>query len=106
MREPIEIIVDRVIDAATVLAEVSEIERRDAQVIEERAVITPRTKRPDADVCSAAELLSGFVAACARDFREQRALPHRNILLRIIDVARNSVDEVLQRVRTLRAKIT
>ena len=102
---PVKVIVDRVIDAAAVFASVAHIDRRDAQVVEERAVIAPGTERPDADVRSAANFLSIFVAAGGGDFAEQGALPHGNILLRILDVTRDAVHEVLERVRTLRAKI-
>src|SRR5260370_29272821 len=48
MGVPVEIVVDGVVNAAPVVASVSKIERRDAEVIEKRRVIRARAERRDA----------------------------------------------------------
>jgi hypothetical protein len=42
VREPVEIVVDGVVDAAVVLAAVAEVERRDAEVLEKRREVGSR----------------------------------------------------------------
>src|SRR5256886_6324892 len=65
-REPFEVVVDRVIDAAAVLAAVAQVERGDTGVLQERRVIRARAQRPDAEIGAAARLLPDLEAAGVR----------------------------------------
>ena len=60
MRVPVEIVVDRVIDAAAILAAEAQVQRRDAQVIEEGRVVGAGAERVDAQVGAVANVLPVF----------------------------------------------
>ena len=98
MREPVKIVVNRVIDAPAVLAAKSEIQRRHTVVLQKRRVIRARTERRNPQVRPLADffpLLRGF---CIRDFVELGALPNAELGFRVSDIPRHVVAEFFQSV--------
>ena len=79
---------------------VSEIERGDAEVIEESGEVGAGTERVDAQIGALAKFFAIVGGLGVGDFRELQALPDGQLGLRIFDVAGDAVDELLQRVRT------
>src|SRR5207245_1171972 len=104
-REPFEVVVDRVIDAAAVLAAVAQAERGDTGVLQERRVIRARAQRPDAEIGAAARLLPDLEAAGVRDVVELVPLPDGEPGLRVLDVPGHVVDEFLERVGARHAEV-
>ena len=105
VRVPVVIIVDRVVDAAFVLAAEAEVERGDAEVVEENRVIGARSQGADPEVGPLARLLAILRRCGSRDAPQLQPLPDGELLLRVRDVAGDPVDELLQRVRSLSAEI-
>ena len=56
MRVPVEVVVDRMVDAAAVFAAEADVERGDPQVVQKRRVIGARAQRADAQVGAVARL--------------------------------------------------
>ena len=66
MGEPVEIVVDRVIDAAIILTAKADVERRDAQMVNKRRVVAAGTERADAKIGARARIFAVFRAAMVR----------------------------------------
>ena len=104
VRVPVEVVVDRVIHAAAILAAEAEIEAGHAEVVDEHRVVRARAERADPHVRARLRIsLRSSGAAPAMDDR-LRALPDGHLRLGILDVARHAADEVLERVRALDAE--
>ena len=76
----------------------AQVQRSDTQMIDERGVVGTRAQRADAQVGTLARPRPAPRPARAR-CAQLIALPHRNLLFRIFDVARHAIDEFLERVR-------
>ena len=70
MHEPVEVVVDRMVDPAVVFTAVADVERRNPEVIEERGVVGPGAERSDAKILS----LSGVAANFSRAVEDSRCL--------------------------------
>ena len=99
MRVPVEIIVDRVVDATAVLIAKSQVERGDAEMIEERSVVRARTQGSDSQVSTLAYLLTIFGCFGIGDVLQLPAFPKADFLFWIFDVAGYTVREFFQCVR-------
>src|SRR5579864_7401510 len=69
VRIPVEIVVDRVVDALFVLAAIAQVEAGNAEMIEEAGEVCARAKRIDAQIGPLAQLLA-IVGLCVRDLRK------------------------------------
>src|SRR5208337_3294063 len=87
------------------LAAVAEIERSDAKVLEEGCVIGARTEGPDAEVPTLANLVASLGVGGADDALELAPLPDGDVLFRVLDVARHTIDELLERVGAAHEKV-
>src|SRR5262249_22463503 len=101
VRVEIKVVVNRMVDPRVVLAAVGEVERGDAQVLEEWRVVRSRSERANAPVGARADFFL-VLRLCTIDRTRLMTLPHADVRLRIRDVARDVVDEVLERMRALR----
>src|SRR5207237_9242421 len=101
--------------AGSVFVSVTQVKRSNAEVMEERRVVGPGTQGADPKVGTLAKLieLSRSLRGSGRYHRASRArpcvprvgdafqlepLPNGYFLLRVLDIARDLVDEFLQRV--------
>src|SRR5262245_24733815 len=102
MRVEIEIVVNGMVDPAAIFAAETEIDRRYAEMIEERRVVGTRPEGADAQVGAVAGL--GAVAGVLSSRRtgqpsRLQAFPHRQTGFRILNIARHPVDKAFQRMR-------
>ena len=98
MRVPVKIVVDGVVNAATVLAAISQVQRRDAEMIQERGVIRARTERSDAQIGTFANLVA-IRGSGVGDALQAQPLECRVVLFRIGDILGDTVDEFFERMR-------
>src|SRR5689334_1710067 len=103
MREPVKIVVNGMIDPALVLSAVAHIERRNAEMIDEGGVIAAGAESADAQISAGARILL-FFSSSLHQAAGLGAFPHGDIFLRVVDVMRDIVDELLQRMRALNFK--
>jgi len=103
VRVPVEVVVDRVIDAAGILAAEIQVHTRHAQVIQKGGVVGARTQRVNPQVRTLPRFLPlrQGVPLGARNAERLQPLPDGSLGFRIFDIARHAVDELLQRVRAL-----
>src|SRR5581483_255721 len=76
MRVPIEIIVDRMVDSAVVLAAIAQIQRGDSEVIKKGGVVGSRSESVDAEVRTIANFLALFRSFRLGDIVQLAPLPH------------------------------
>src|SRR5205814_9413816 len=98
-REPLEVIVDRMVDAATALTAEAEVQGRDPDVLQEGREVRAGTERVDAQVGALPRFLTQLGRARGRAGAELGPLPGGEPGLGIFDVSRHGVDEGLERVR-------
>ncbi len=94
-RVPGEVIVNRVIDAPTVLAAVAQIQRSDADVLEERRKVRSRAERVDPEIGLGANLAATLGRGRVGDGAQLSALPDTELRLRVFNVSGHVVDEAL-----------
>src|SRR5689334_15666520 len=87
------------IDTAAAFSAECEIERSNPQVIDEDGVIGARSESFDAQIGALPDLLPGLRSGGSGETVQLAALPCRNVLFRIVDIARHAVNELLERVR-------
>src|SRR5579863_6197215 len=95
---PIEIVVDRVINPLFVFAFKTEVQRSNAKVVHEGSEVRAGTERADAQVRTLTQFLAFIRRLGIRDPGQLGSSPDRQLALRVLDVARDSVDELLERV--------
>ena len=99
-RVPAVIVVDGVVDAfAFVLAAKAQVERGDAQVIEEAGEVGARAQRVQPEIGPLAHRLAVVGVPGVGDVGELSPIPDRQLRLGVLDIAGHPVDELLQRVR-------
>src|SRR6266404_411313 len=103
--EPVEIIVDGMVDAAAVFSTVADVEGRDAVVLNKRAVVGARAERTDAEIGAVACFRAVLGAGGGGDGLKLRALPDGKFCFRVLNVAGDIVDEFLECVGTLGVEI-
>src|SRR5208337_210777 len=106
VRVPIEVVVDGVINSAGAFAAESHVQGSHSCVIEERGVIRAVTQRADAQFSPIAQLFALLNVAGASDAPQIGALPHRDVLLRVLNLALDLVSGALQRVRARDVQVT
>ena len=106
MSEPVKIVVNRVVDAALVLATKAEVQRSHAVVLQKCSVVGAGTQRGNAQVGALANLFSLFRGFRFRDFVKLVAFPHAQFRFRIGDVARHVVAEFFERVRAFHLEVS
>src|SRR5690348_16393872 len=95
---PIEIVIDRVVNALLILAGKADIQRGYAEMVKECREVGARAERIDAQVWP----LSGFFLFVSRsrfDLVCLLAFPYGDLLLRILNIPRNFVDKCLEGIR-------
>src|SRR5206468_4280851 len=101
MRVEIEIVVNRMIDAAAILAAETEVDRGHTEMIEKRRVVGTRSKGADSKVRAGASL--GAIARVVRRGVGEppglQPLPNRNLGFRVLNIACHTVDKALECVR-------
>src|SRR5579859_350291 len=106
MGVPIKIVVNRMVDPAAILAAITQVQRSYSEMLEERRVIGAGAERADPEVMALTRFLPLFgrnafhmTAHALRvpNARQLLPLPHRNIFLRVLNVARHTIDKFLQR---------
>ena len=97
MRVPVEIVVDGVVNAAAILASIGQVQRCHAQVVDEHGVVRAGAQRGHAQIGPRARFLPIGRAAwrLARDLARLQTLPHGHAALRVVNVARHAVHELL-----------
>ena len=95
MRIPVKIVVDRVVNASPIFAAVTEVGRGNAEVIEKDRVIGTRSQCINSPVGTLAHFFAILVGLAVHNFMRLETLPDADLLLRIFDVARHSVEELL-----------
>src|ERR1700730_5967967 len=101
MRVPVEVVVNRMIDAAAVFSAEGNIHGGHAIVLQKRLVVRSRTKRTDALISALACLLAILRRFGFRNFVQVIPLPGGELRFWIGDVTRDIVGVFLQGVRTL-----
>ena len=91
-------VVQRVVTAAVALAAEREIERSDAQVLQERRVVGAGTQRRNAQIFSPHGLFAFFRRLRIEPVSRSATIGDRQAGLRISDVAQHLIDKVLKRV--------
>src|SRR5258708_34774001 len=96
MCEPVKVVVSGVISSVLMPAAISQVQRSDAQMIDERREFGSRAERIDAQIRSLPQFLPQFFRIfrrfCFVDLIQLSPLPHRRLCFWIFDVARNSID--------------
>ena len=105
MGVPVEVVVNRVVDAAVVFAAEADIHGGDAIVLQKSGVVGSGAKRTDALISALAQLLALLRRFGFGNFVQVIALPGGKLGFRIADLARDIVAEFFQRVRTFDAQI-
>jgi len=101
VRVPVKIIVSRMIDSAAALPAKPDIQRSDANDVEEGTVVGAAAERANAQIGAIASLLAIVLFIGTDDLPELHAFPQRQLGLRILYVACYVIDELLERVRAL-----
>ena len=102
---PVEIVVDGVIDSAAIFAAIAEVERSDAEMIEEDCPVGAGAQCVNAQVSAVANFLPVFGGLGIGDGFQLVALPDRDLLLGIFNVASHAIDEFLQGMRSAHGQI-
>src|SRR5439155_21989182 len=97
--EPLEVMLDRMIDPAAAFPAVAEVQRGDADVLQEWREIRPGPEGVDAQVGPLARFLAGVRGGRVGNGTELGPLPYGELGFGIFDIARHVVDEILERVR-------
>src|SRR6185436_17165366 len=97
LRVDIEVVVNRVVDPAVVLAAVADVQRRYAKVLQKRREVGARSERADAPVRPAADFVLVLRLRFIDDLRLP-ALPDGQTGFGILDVSRDIVDEPFEHV--------
>src|SRR5665213_589762 len=105
MRVPVEIVVRRVIGAATTFAMKAEVHRRNPEVLQECGVVRSRAQRANLNIAALASGVAprGWSAQLSR--RSHSSLQRRSGF-RIGYIARHTVDELLKYVRSAHTQIS
>ena len=105
MRVPVKVVVNGVIDSLFVLAAVCQVQGGDAQMIEKRREIGSRAQRFDAQISSLPQFLAHFLRILRGlrfgDLAQLSPLPDRRLRFWIFDVARHSINKLLQTMRAV-----
>src|SRR5258707_793040 len=106
MRIPVEIVIDGMVDAASVFASKSDVQRGYAVVLQECGVVRARTERRNAQISSLANFLALLRSLGIGDFVELLAFPNAHFRFGVEYLARNIVAEFFQRMRALHFEIS
>src|SRR6516225_7232369 len=106
MRVPVEVVVDRMINAAFVFPAIADIQRCYAEMVEKRAVIRAGAESTYANVRTLANFLSIFSTGSARDPGEPHTLRGGQFRFGILNVGSYAIDEMFQCVRSLHLEIS
>src|SRR5262245_50923439 len=98
MRIPIEIVVYRMIDPAAIFATKADIERRNAEVLQEARIVRARAERLDSQVGPAPQFLALLRGIGVPDALELIPPPGRKTGLGVLNVAYHAVYKLLQAV--------
>src|SRR5271156_3534947 len=102
MRVPVKIIVNRMVDSAAGFAAESNIQRSDADNIQDRPVTRTPAERSNTQIGARARFVAILLAVGMSDLLKLHALPKRQSGFRILYVARHVIDEFFQRMRAFR----
>ncbi len=91
MREPVVIVVHRMINATIVFAAELQVQRSYAREVEKRRVVGSRSQRLDRPGCSGSQPLPLLARIRSGNTSQLPALPHRDIFFRVADLARDLV---------------
>src|SRR2546423_1806516 len=105
MHEPIEVVVDGVVDAAFVLTAVSKVERRNAEVIYEGRVVRSGPERANAKILPLSRLAT-HIRGAVQNSRRLHPFPGADTGLRVFDVHCDAVHELLERVRSFDTQVS
>src|ERR1700686_574837 len=104
MHVPVEVIVDGVINTLLVLPAIAQVERGYADVIEKSSEVGARTEGIDTQVGALPQFLLFVRGLSLGNLRQLQPLPRSQLGFRILNVARDSVDELLERMRAPHAE--
>jgi len=103
--EPVEIVVDGMVDAAAIFSAVAYVEGRNAVVLHKRAVIGTGAQRADSQVGAIAGFRAVLGAGGGGDGLKLRALPDGKFCFRVLNIAGDIVDELFKRMGTFGVEI-